>query len=123
MEEDQQNQPDLLGVSAELLRSGHHHNDREHAGGFVTPNLLSLTHNLPTADQSVGIFLPQLPADDVDEIPHPILCPDPHRDPLVISDIFTCDLHARSLFAGVETLGPAAAASLSAGWRTFQTRT
>ena len=94
----------MLGVSTVLCWSGDHHNDGENTEGFVTPNLLPFTHNLPAADQSVGVFLPQLSPDDVDEVPHQILSPDPHSDPLVISDIFTCELHARSLFPGVETL-------------------
>ena len=94
----------MLAVSAVLGRGGHHHNDREQTEGFVTGNLLQLTHDLTAADQSVGILLPQLPADDVDQVPHPILWSHPHGDPLVISDIFTCELHARSLFPGVETL-------------------
>ena len=94
----------MLGVSTVLCWSGDHHNDGENTEGFVTPNLLPFTHNLPAADQSVGIFLPQLSPDDVDEVPYQILSPDPHSDPLVISDIFTCELHARSLFADVETV-------------------
>ena len=109
------NQPDLLGVSAVLLGSGHHHYDRQDAKRFVARNLLKLAHYLPAADQSVGILLTQLSADDVDQILHPILRTDSHRDPPVISDIFTCELHAASLLAGVETLHCYTATSLWAG--------